>query len=59
MKGVNYPVLGISNLGEQKMMYPNKDYQFQGAESVIEYPQLTEKEKNFIKAVQKYKNNER
>ena len=59
MKGVNYPVLGVSNLGEQKMMYPNKDYQFQGAESVTEYPQLTEKEKNFIKAVQKYKNNER
>jgi hypothetical protein len=56
MKGVNYPVLGVSDKGEQQMMYPNKNYQFQGAESVTEYPQLTEKEKNFLKAVQKYKN---
>lgn len=56
MKGVNYPVLGVSDKGEQQMMYPNKNYQFQGAESVTEYPQLTEKEKNFLKAVQNYKN---
>jgi hypothetical protein len=48
--------LGVSDKGEQQMMYPNKNYQFQGAESVTEYPQLTEKERNFLKAVQNYKN---
>jgi hypothetical protein len=39
MKGVNYPVLGIDNLGNKKMMMPNKEYDFPG-ESVTEYPQM-------------------
>ena len=39
MKGVNYPVLGVGSNGEQRMMYPGKDYQF-NSKSVIEYPVL-------------------
>ena len=38
MKGVNYPVLGVSNTGHTQMMYPNQDYKFEG-DSVTEYPQ--------------------
>ena len=30
MKGVNYPVLGISDTGDKKMMQPGKDYKFDG-----------------------------
>lgn len=37
MKGVNYPVLGISNTGDEKLMMPGEDYKFDG-ESVTEYP---------------------
>jgi hypothetical protein len=37
MKGVNYPVLGISDTGDKKMMQPGKDYKFDG-KSVTEYP---------------------
>jgi hypothetical protein len=37
MKGVNYPVLGISNTGDEQMMMPGEDYKFNG-ESVTEYP---------------------
>ena len=37
MKGVNYPVLGISNTGDEQMMMPGEDYKFDG-ESVTEYP---------------------
>lgn len=37
MKGINYPVLGISNTGHKQMMYPNQEYQFDG-NSVTEYP---------------------
>ena len=37
MKGVNYPVLGISNTGDKQMMYPGEDYKFDG-NSVVEYP---------------------
>ena len=38
MKGVSYPVLGISDTGDKKLMKPGKDYQFKG-KSVTEYPQ--------------------
>lgn len=38
MEGVNYPVLGIDNLGNSKMMMPGENYKFQG-EYVTEYPQ--------------------
>lgn len=37
MQGVDYPVLGISDTGDTKMMYPNQDYNFKG-KSVTEYP---------------------
>jgi len=37
MKGVDYPVLGVSDTGEQQMMFPNNEYKF-GGSSVIEYP---------------------
>lgn len=40
MKGVNYPVLGVSNNGKQKMMYPGQDYIFPGADYVDEFPQM-------------------
>jgi len=39
MEGVPYPVLGISDTGDTKMMKPNKKYKFKGS-SVTEYPQL-------------------
>lgn len=38
MQGVNYPVLGIADTGEQKMMYPDLSYYFQGANNVLEIP---------------------
>ena len=37
MKGVNYPVLGVSDKGDTQMMYPNGEYQYDG-NSVTEYP---------------------
>lgn len=37
MKGVDYPVFGVDNLGNQQMMFPGMDYQFPGS-SVTEYP---------------------
>ena len=39
MEGVDYPVLGISDTGDQQMMYPGEDYQFDG-EYVTEYPMM-------------------
>jgi hypothetical protein len=38
MKGVPYPVLGISDTGDQQMMYPEQEYTFKG-KTVTEYPQ--------------------
>ena len=37
MKGVDYPVLGISDEGDTKLMQPGKDYKFKG-KKVTEYP---------------------
>lgn len=37
MHGVNYPLLGISDEGDVKIMKPNKNYIFKG-KKVIEYP---------------------
>ena len=38
MKGVNYPVLGISDTGDKKMMQPGvENYTYDGS-SVTEYP---------------------
>ena len=39
MQGVSYPVIGVSDKGEQKMMYPNKNYRFNNANYVTEFPQ--------------------
>jgi len=38
MKGVDYPVLGISDAGDRQMMYPDQEYTFKGR-TVTEYPQ--------------------
>jgi hypothetical protein len=40
MQGVNYPVMGIANTGQQQMMQPGEDYTFPGADYVDEYPQM-------------------
>lgn len=37
MKNVDFPVLGIDNLGNSKMMWPEEDYIFEGDE-VLEIP---------------------
>ena len=37
MQGVNYPVLGVSDTGDTKMMMPGENYKFQGSK-VTEYP---------------------
>jgi len=37
MQGVNYPVIGISDKGDTKLMMPNRNYQFKG-KNVTEYP---------------------
>jgi hypothetical protein len=37
MQGVPYPVLGISDAGDQQMMYPEQEYKFKG-KKVTEYP---------------------
>ena len=37
MKGVNYPVLGVSDTGDTKLMQPNGEYHYNG-NSVTEYP---------------------
>lgn len=43
MKGVDYPVLGISKeTGERKMMMPNNDYHFEDTSNVLEIPYMQE-----------------
>ena len=37
MRGVEEPLIGISNIGERKLMEPGKDYKFKG-NRVTEYP---------------------
>jgi hypothetical protein len=39
MEGVDYPVLGVSDTGDTKMMYPDQDYKFDG-EKVTEFPMM-------------------
>ncbi len=39
MQGVGYPVLGISDTGDKKLMKPGKDYKFKGSK-VTEYPMI-------------------
>ena len=40
MQGVSYPVLGIGSNGQQQMMQPGEDYNFDGASYVDEYPMM-------------------
>lgn len=40
MEGINYPVFGIADTGEQILMQPGKKYNFKGAKEVLEIPQL-------------------
>ena len=40
MQGVPYPVLGVPNTGEPKMMMPGQYYDFPEADYVDEYPQM-------------------
>ena len=47
MQGVNYPVLGISNTGDEQLMMPGEDYKFDG-DSVTEYP-LAQNGKELVK----------
>lgn len=42
MKGVPYPVLGVDDLGNTKLMLPGEDYTFPG-QTVTEYPMLAAK----------------
>lgn len=46
MSNVNYPILGIDELGNKQMMYPNKEYKFQG-KIIHEIPQIKNKNKRF------------
>lgn len=39
MKNVDFPVLGIDNLGNEQKMEPGKDYAFPG-DTVLEFPML-------------------
>lgn len=39
MKGVNYPVLGVDDFGNSKVMMPGAEYEFPG-NYVTEYPQM-------------------
>ena len=56
MKNVPYNVLGVSKeTGEQILMRPEQEYFFKNTQNVIEYPQLTEKEKAFLKYIKNNK----
>jgi len=47
MKNVPYPVLGVSDSGDTKLMQPEQDYKFQG-NTVTEYP-MTRQDKGQLK----------
>ena len=51
MQGVDYPVLGVSDTGDTKMMYPDQDYKFDG-KKVTEYPMAQDGE-NISKKLKK------
>jgi hypothetical protein len=50
MKGVNYPVLGVSDSGDTQMMKPGGEYNFKG-KTVTEYPQKFQLGGNFKNVV--------
>lgn len=41
MRGVPYPVMGVSDTGDKKIMMPGGEYEFEG-EEVTEYPMIEE-----------------
>ena len=41
MKGIPFPVIGVSNKGDKKLMLPNQDYEFIG-DNVTEYPLMSD-----------------
>jgi len=43
MDAVPYPVYGDPNVGPSRMMYPEQEYNFPGADYVDEYPQMNSK----------------
>lgn len=45
MKGVNYPVLGVSDTNDVKLMFPGQDYKFEG-NTVTEFPMNKKKAQN-------------
>ena len=47
MKGVNQPLIGVSDTGDTQFMQPNQDYSFKG-KNVIEYP-MTNQDKGQLK----------
>ena len=51
-KALTEPLLGIADTGEQQMMYPGEDYNFEGANYVTEYPK-GKKAQNGIRQEQK------
>ncbi len=51
MQGVPYNLLAIADTGETRILEPNKEYSFKGANSVTEIPLLTEQEKAFLKEI--------
>jgi hypothetical protein len=53
MKDVPYDILAVANNGEKRMMKTGEEHYFEGATEVVEYPQLTEAEKQFLKEINK------
>lgn len=47
MKNIPFDVLGIANTGERILMKPEQNYYFKGADFVMEYPQIKNKNKRF------------
>ena len=40
MDAVSYPVLGVPNVGQPQMMYPDQQYHYPDADNVTEYPMM-------------------
>lgn len=40
MDAVSYPVLGVPNVGQPQMMYPDQQYYYPDADNVTEYPMM-------------------
>lgn len=54
MKGIDYPVFGIANTGEEVLMQPNKEYHFKGATEVLEIPQFQDGGENIKEMTKAY-----